>query len=266
MDSGRHSNHGAEATNTARAPDDPRRWLVNTPLLDINHPKIRLLALRLTQLRQGDRNKALACFEYVREMPFACLHDGNSVSAVTVLRRGRGDCHTKSTLLVALLRAIAVPARLRFLTLPADFLRGVIDLGSLRVEHCCVEVLIEGRWVAVDSHVVDPLLARAALARLDKEGRDLGYGMHRHGATDWDGERQAFAPFVAEDAASLPVHDWGPFDDPYHFYSEEPRQRDRLGLRGRLAWMVSARLINQRVRALRDGALSDLQAAVPGNR
>jgi transglutaminase-like putative cysteine protease len=253
-------NHQPDAQQSARDQDSPGRWLVNTPLLDIEHPKIRLLALRLTQLQQGDRQKALALFEHVRELPFACLPDGNSVSALTVLRRGRGDCHTKSTLLVALLRAIQIPSRLRFVTLRADFLRGVIDLGALPIEHCCVEVLIEGRWIAVDSHVMDPLLARAALARLDEENRDLGYGMHRRGATDWDGQQQAFAPFVADHPASLPVHDWGPFDDPYQFYSQVPQQRERLGLRGRLSWMFGARLVNRRVKALRATTMDRLQA------
>ncbi len=244
-----------------RPEESPQRWLVNTPLLDIQHPKIRLLALRLTQLQQGDRNKALACYSHVREMPFACLPDGNSVSALTVLRRGKGDCHTKSTLLVALLRAINIPARLRFLTLRADFLRGVIDLGDLPIEHCCVEVLLGGRWVTTDSHVMDPLLTRAALVRLASEDRDLGYGMHRRGATNWDGEHQAFSPIEADDPTSLPVHDWGPFDDPYQFYSGIPSQRERLGLRGRLTWMVGARLVNRRVKSLRETALSEPRAS-----
>ena len=252
--------HPSDAEQGALDQDSPQRWLVNTPLLDIQHPKIRLLALRLTQLQQGERNKALACFHYVRGLPFACLPDGNSVSALTVLRRGKGDCHTKSTLLVALMRAIHIPSRLRFVTLRADFLRGVIDLGALPIEHCCVETLIDGRWVAVDSHVMDPLLARAALARLNEENRDLGYGMHRRGATDWDGEQQAFAPFVADDSASLPVHDWGPFDDPYQFYNQVPEQRERLGIRGRLTWMVGARLVNRRVKNLRETAVGQRQA------
>lgn len=242
-------------------PEEPsRRWLVNTPSLDIENPKIRLLALRLTQLKQGDRAKALACFAYVRELPFACLPDGNSVSAAVVLKHGKGDCHTKSTLLVALLRAAGIPSRLRFLTLRADFLRGVIDLDQMPVEHCCVEVLIDWQWVAVDSHVVDPLLARAALVRLADEGRTLGYGMHRDGHTDWDGATQAFGPFIADDPDSLPIHDWGPFDDPLQFYSSTPSLQHGLALRRRLNWMVASRLINRRVNALRKGALGPLAA------
>jgi hypothetical protein len=33
--------------------DDTGRWLINTPLLQFDHPKIRLLAKRLTQLKSG---------------------------------------------------------------------------------------------------------------------------------------------------------------------------------------------------------------------
>lgn len=245
-----------------RPADDARRWLVNTPLLGFNHPKIRLLALRLTQLQPGARRKALACFEFIRAMPFGCLPDGNSVSALTVLQRKRGDCHTKSTLFIALLRSIGIPARLRFYTLKADFLRGVIDLGELPIEHCCVEVLIDERWIAVDSHVMDLPLAQAALGRLKQEGRASGYGIHAHGSTSWDGLGPAFAPFCADDPDSLPLHDWGPFDDPLQFYRSVPGKQGRLALSGRLKWMLGARLINRRVKALR-AAADDSTGAEP---
>jgi hypothetical protein len=55
--------------------DDPRRWLFNTALLQFDHPKIRLLAKRLTQLKGGHREKALACFAHVRSLPFGCIAD-----------------------------------------------------------------------------------------------------------------------------------------------------------------------------------------------
>lgn len=252
------------AQAASQSPEDPRRWLLDTPLLGLNHPKIRLLAMRLTQLQPGTRQKALACFEYIRAMPFGCLPDCNSVPALTVLQRKRGDCHTKSTLFVALLRSIGIPSRLRFFTLRADFLRGVIDLGQLPIEHCCVEVLVNEHWVAVDSHVMDLPLANAALGRLKKENRRLGYGMHVSGSTSWDGVGQAFAPFSANDADSLPLRDWGPFDDPLQFYLSVPGKQGRLALMGRVNWMLGTRLINHRVSALRESALREGAERKPG--
>ena len=88
-----------------------QRWLGNTPLLDIHHPRIRLLAVRLTQLKYGQRAKAQACFEYVRALPFGCIGTGtgqascigtsgnaiNSSSSSNSYRLGRGSSGKRSS-------------------------------------------------------------------------------------------------------------------------------------------------------------------------
>ena len=237
---------------------DPERWLSNTPLLNTHHPKIRLMAIRLTQLRLGERDKAVACFEHVQRLPFGCLGDGTGESSLAVLKSARGDCHTKSTLLIALLRSLDIPARLRFVTLKPDFLWGILDLGDQPVEHCCAEVWLEGSWVGVDSHVVDLPLAKAAMQRLTEQGRALGYGMHAQGQTEWDGRTPSFGQFNTQDAGSLPIKDWGVYDDPYQFYSSTPYLRNKLGWASRVKWMLGANLVNRRVNALR-------RSVLPGN-
>lgn len=236
------------------ASNDAARWLANTPLLNTHHPKIRLLAIKLTQLQSGERKKALACFEHIRQLPFGCLGDGTGVSSLTVLKSARGDCHTKSTLLVALLRSIDIPARLRFVTLKPDFLRGILDLGGQPVEHCCAEVWMDEQWVPIDSHVVDPPLAKAAKRRLAEEGRALGYGVHALGQTQWDGRSPSFGQFSEQDSASLPIRDWGVYDDPYQFYSSTPYVHSKLGWASRMMWMLGANVVNRRVNALRRSA------------
>jgi len=232
--------------------EDSRRWLFNTPLLQFDHPRIRLLGKRLTQLKPGPREQALACFAHVRAMPFGCVADSTGTSALTVLRHGRGDCHTKSTLLVALLRSLDIPARMRFLTLRPDFLRGIIDMGEQPIEHACTEVLLDGTWHTVDTYVVDPRLAVAAKGRLAAEGRTLGYGMHVAGSIHWDGLSSAFGQFIVDDPQSMPLHDWGAFDDPYQFYSSVPDVRGRLSWSTRLKWHLGAGLVNRRVNAVRN--------------
>ncbi len=231
--------------------DDPRHWLCNTPLLNTEHPKIRLLAIKLTQLRPGRREKALACFEFIRHLPFGCVGNGTGVSSLVVLKRGQGDCHTKSTLFIALLRSLNIPARLRFVTLKPDFLHGILELGNQPVEHCCAEVWLDNRWLAVDSHVVDLPLARAATEHLSEENRALGYGIHALGQTDWDGHTASFGQFSEQDPSSFPIKDWGPYDDPHHFYSSTPYLRSKLGWASRMKWMLGAKVVNRRVNALR---------------
>ncbi|MES2999280.1 MAG: transglutaminase-like domain-containing protein [Pseudomonadota bacterium] len=232
--------------------DDPRRWLINTPLLQFDHPKIRLLGVRLGQLKHSPREKAVACFNHLRALSFGCIADSTGTSALSVLKAGMGDCHTKSTLLIALLRSLGIPSRLRFVTLAPDFLHGIIDTGGQPIEHGYTEVLLDGQWLSVDSYVVDVRLAMAAKTRLQLEGRSLGYGMHRDGLVSWDGKGDSFAQFTALEPASMPLHDWGAFDDPYQFYSSVAYVRERLSLSSRLKWLVAAKVVNKRVRDLRN--------------
>lgn len=231
--------------------DDAARWTRDTPLLQFEHPKIRLLAIKLTQLKRTPREQAVACFSHLRALPFGCIADSTGTSALSVLKAGMGDCHTKSTLLIALLRSLGIPSRLRFVTLSPEFLRGIIDTGGQPIEHGYTEVLLDGLWQAVDSYVIDLRLAMAAKTRLAHEGRTLGYGMHRDGLVSWDGRGDSFAQFKPGDAASMPLHDWGAFDDPYQFYSSVDYVHERLSLSSRFKWLVAARVVNRRVGELR---------------
>lgn len=230
---------------------DTQRWLSDTPLLQLGHLKVRLLATRLTQLKHTPRQKALSCFAYVRGLPFGCVTDSTGTTASEVMKNAKGDCHTKGTLLVALLRASGVPARLRFVTLKSDFLYGIMDLRGQPVEHAIAEVWVEDRWVAIDSYVPDNKLALAARVRLGRESLKLGYGMHILGNVTWDGISHSFAQFALSDKASLPLHDWGAFDDPHQFYSSVSYVRNRLNWSNRAKWAVGAALVNRRVNALR---------------
>ena len=258
-----HSHAGHSYLAALAEGDETQRWVVNTPLLQIDHPKIRLLAKRLTQLKATPRQGAVACFAYVRAMPFGCIADSTGTSALAVLRSGRGDCHTKSTLMLALLRSLRIPSRMRFVTMKPDFLYGLADLGGHPIEHAYTEVLLDGEWRAVDSYVVDPRLAIAAKNRLKIEGRKLGYGMHRDGTIHWDGHDSAFGQFSITDPDSMPLYDWGAFDDPYQFYSSVAYVRQRLSLAGRLKWMVGAQMVNRRVNALRAQRVPD--TSLPGD-
>ena len=153
----------------------------------------------------------------------------------------------------AALAAARGPVNSVRITLPSP-----LDLGDQPVEHCCAEVWLEGSWVGVDSHVVDLPLAKAAMQRLTEQGRTLGYGMHAQGQTEWDGRTPSFGQFNTQDAGSLPIKDWGVYDDPYQFYSSTPYLRNKLGWASRVKWMLGANLVNRRVNALR-------RSVLPGN-
>ena len=228
---------------------DVERWLQNTPALQFDHPALRIQVQKLTQLRSGSQAKAMACFEFLRAMPFKYVADPARVAAPEVLRMASGDSYTKGLLFVAMLRALRVPARLRIVTLPPDILHGLLDTHGEYVPHAISEVLLRGTWMRLDAYCIDVPLALGARARLLREGRRTGYGVHMKGQVRWDGCGDALSQFCIDDPRSLPTGDMG-------VHADASSLADDLfapgrGWAGRGRSRLRAALINRRIEALR---------------
>ncbi len=162
-----------------------------------------------------------------------------------MLRSGRGDCHTKGTLFVALLRCVDLPARLCFVTLTSAFLHGILEVPQNTITHAIGEVYLQGRWVQTDTYVADALLEANAGMLLEREGLRMGYGIHADGCRGWDGLVHAHGQYAPMDPASLPVHDWGVAHDPEHFYSNKNHPSRNMGWLTRAKWMLTAGLVRK---------------------
>src|SRR6478609_11467801 len=105
--------------------DDPQLWLGAPPLLDLEDPKLRLRVQSLTHLCSTEHERAMAIYGFVKRMPFAKPFKMRLHTAREVIEQGRGDWADKATLLVALLRLAGLPARIRYLTLRGEIMRGL---------------------------------------------------------------------------------------------------------------------------------------------
>ena len=110
-----------------------------------------------------------------------------------MMRRTAAD---EIPLLIALLRAIGIPARVHCVTINRRILRGLIRPPAEFVHHSYTEVLLENRWLGIDSYIVDAPLHRAAVARCRAEKLEIGYGVHPNGSINWDGRTDCFAQFA----------------------------------------------------------------------
>lgn len=97
-----------------------------TPLLDVHHPV-------LTQLIQQRAWQNLPLFErigavygFVRDEIAFGYNGSDDLPASQVLADGIGQCNTKSTLLMALLRAVGLPCRFHGFTIDKTLQRGAI--------------------------------------------------------------------------------------------------------------------------------------------
>lgn len=234
--------------------DKPSRWLSETAQLDIRSTTVRILAKRITQLVSGERAKAVAIHDFIKTMPFVLQADSTGLRASDVIKQGVGDCHTKGILFVALVRAVHIPARLRFVTLRSGFLRGLIDNRQPTVTHAIGEVLLDGQWYQTDTYVVDAALSREAREKLRSENAQLGYGVHAQADQDWNGLDHAHTHYTTHDPASLPVTDWGVAHDPMRFYSAPTHDALRPSFVARIKWQMEILVINRRIEKLRQNS------------
>ncbi|RYX95254.1 MAG: transglutaminase domain-containing protein [Comamonadaceae bacterium] len=232
-------------------PGNPADWLGPTRLLDLGDPKLRIQALRITQMAHNDLQKAVAVHDYVKSLPFGCIAGFDHVPAAAVLRAGRGDCHSKGVLFVAMLRVLAIPARLRFVTLPGTFLKGIVDNPPDTITHAIGEVWLDGHWWRTDTYVADALLEGQATQLLQHQGRQLGYGVHVQGRHYWDGKSHAHGQFIDSDPASMPLGDWGVAHDPEDFYTRKADAALQVRWFGRVKWMLGAVIVNRSAEQLR---------------
>ncbi|MBE7939856.1 MULTISPECIES: transglutaminase-like domain-containing protein [Ramlibacter] len=220
-------------------------WLGETRQLDITHPKVHITAQKLTQALQTFRERAVAIHDFVRRMPFAAIPDPGSITASEVLRRGGGDCHTKGLVFVALCRAAGFPARLMFVEVRTNFLRGVLSHGPQSMPHAVGQVFVDGHWHSTDGYVVDPLLFAQAKRQLRLHGLDSGWGIVNDAQPQWEGEKPCFQQFRSRDIRKT----YGVFHDVAHFQAHH--EQAGQGWSHGILYAIGARVLNRRVAQVR---------------
>ncbi len=134
--------------------EDLERFLEPAPGIQCDHPRVLELARGVARGAKDQVEAARRLFVLVRDtvryspyVPFDRLSD---YLALNTLARGKGYCVQKSALLVALARALGLPARLGFADITNHQLPEGLNemLGSqVMAHHCFVEWYLQDRWV-----------------------------------------------------------------------------------------------------------------------
>jgi hypothetical protein len=235
--------------------DEPEHWLGPTELLDLGDAKLRMRARALTQLAKSDREKALALYAFVKRVPFARPFKLRLRSPRQVLAAGRGDALDKAGLLLALLRIADIPARLRYMQLPGEILRGLISHVSIAARPV-VEVHLGGRWLATDTYIFDAAYMAAARERLGEQGWHCGYGIHRDGASIWDATRDAFLAGDAIADRCLSRGHEGLFEDPQQFVRSDIYRSVHPRVASAVRWNMMVPALGKVIRELHEQGVS----------
>ncbi|MGZ5785223.1 MAG: transglutaminase-like domain-containing protein [Ramlibacter sp.] len=159
--------------------------------MDLDDPKLRLKARSLVQLCRTDRERALAIYRFVKALPYTKRIKLTYPTARDVLNWRGGDGDDKVTLLIALMRSAGIPARVRYMEMRGEMLRGLIP-GNTPAARPLAEFWVGGRWVRTDTYIFDAEYVSAARRFLKANGWTCGWGIHIDGQRLWDGKSDAF--------------------------------------------------------------------------
>ena len=234
--------------------DDAALLSQPTALLDFTHPAIDALVRERGWAALPVYDRIGAAYAFVRdEIPFG-YNASDDLPASRVLADRLGQCNTKGTLLMALLRAVGVPCRLHGFTIDKALQKGAITglwyrLAPRSILHSWVEVELDRRWVNLEGFILDkPYLAALQRRFADHQGLFCGYGAATPDLhdphVDWTGNDT----YIQEEGIN---QDLGVFVSPDAFYA-----RHGVNLTGPKRWMfhrVVRHLMNRNVATIRQG-------------
>jgi len=234
-------------------PDIPT-LLRQTPILDHTHPHIQALVQARGWRALPENERIGALYDFVRDEIAFGYNLADDLPASRVLADGIGQCNTKGSLFMALLRACGIPCRLHGFTIDKALQKGAITglayrLAPRSIVHSWVEVWSGGRWLELEGFILDSAYLRALQRRFTAhQGPFCGYGAAtpdlQRPAVEWRGGNT----YIQKDGID---HDFGVFDDPDAFYA-----RHGVNLSGAKRWLFQAvvrRWINRNVARIRAG-------------
>jgi len=234
------------------------RYLQATQMLDFNTAAITALIQSKGWEGLSLQDRIGAAYDYVRNDIAFGYNSYDTLPASKVLADGYGQCNTKATLLMALLRALEVPCRLHGFTIDKALQRGVVPkavywMAPQNILHSWVEVLVEGTWINLEGFILDQPVIDALQQKFPERQSLCAYGAGTDCLQDPQVEWQGKDTYIQKTGIN---QDFGLFDAPDDFYAAN--MQELTGLRGLLYRNGIRHWMNARVAKMRRGQVPDI--------
>ena len=172
------------------------RYLQETAMLDFSNPNIQKLIEKKAWKEQNEFDCLKGIYNFVRDDILFGYNVDDNIPASKVLEDGYGQCNTKGTLFMALLRACKISCRVHGFTIDKQLQKGAMSgfiykNAPRNIFHSWVEVYFEDKWYELEAFILD----RKYLSKLQKKFADCngyfcGYGVavkdFQHPIIDFD--------------------------------------------------------------------------------
>ena len=228
------------------------RYLKETRMLNYSDERIQRL-IKDRKWKNADKFECLkAIYNFVRDEILFGYNVDDSILASQVLSDGYGQCNTKGTLFMALLRACGIPCRVHGFTIDKKLQKGamtgfVYKSAPKNVFHSWVEVYFEEQWYELEAFILD----KAYLTKLQEKNSDCigafcGYGVavkdFKHPVIDFDRNNT----YIQSKGIN---QDFGVYDSPDELLKEH--HQEISGLKAFLYRNLGRHLMNRNVRRIR---------------
>lgn len=230
------------------------RYLQETELLDYSDRAVRQLIRDRGWKELDEPERIRAVHDFVRdEIPFG-YNRTDDLPASKVLADGYGQCNTKSTLLMALLRAVGIRTRLHGFTIHKSVQAGIVPKRLFQrapeeILHTWVEVQQSDAWIELEGFILDhQYLGEVKKLFPEHTGAFCGLGV----ATDsFESPSTRFDGGPTHIQKGAIVKDLGLFDSPDEFYHRHGANFS--GVQQMLFSGVVRRVMNAHVERIRKG-------------
>ncbi|AVK82952.1 transglutaminase [Lysinibacillus sp. B2A1] len=228
------------------------KYLEPTAMLNFQDEALQQLVKHRgwSDLAYEDRIKDI--YDFVRnEIKFG-YNRTDDIPASEVLRDGYGQCNTKSTLLMALLRAVGIPCRIHGFLIDKKMQKGALTgitylLAPSKIVHAWTEVQLHDDWIVLEGVIIDDSYLKQVKNRLCSFNEGfIGYGISVKDKDNinlcWTGESVYVQSFSITD-------DLGIFDNPDDLFKKYNNTDSKLK---EMLFNKKRKKINKKLDILRD--------------
>ncbi len=233
--------------------DAMERYLKETRMLDFSNNSIQQLISNRKWRDMGDFECLRSIYNYVRDEILFGYNTDDDIPASKVLRDGYGQCNTKGTLFMALLRACGIPCRIHGFTIDKRLQKGamtglVYKNAPKNIFHSWVEVYLENVWYELEAFILDAgYLSNLQSKFNDCSGSFCGYGVavvdFKHPITEFNRNNT----YIQSEGIT---QDFGVYDSPDELLLEHHQQMSRI--KAFLYKNIGRHLMNHNVRKIRN--------------
>lgn len=197
-------------------------YLEETQMLNYHSTEIVKLISKRKWEELDDFHKINNIYNFVQNDILFGYNSSDHLNANQVLAEGVGQCNTKATLLMALLRSVSIPCRLHAFEVTKEFQRGATSgiisrLAPKYIIHTWVEVYYQNKWYTLEGVILDKKYVNSVQNMFSNQrGAFKGYAIAttnlQNPPIDWN----VNDTFIQKEAIA---RDYGVFSSPDTFFN-----------------------------------------------